>query len=192
VKKIGENLPKLNHTLNLCNFMIKDYLIIDNIFENPKKIIEFSQNIKYYHSSQSNKPEGNWVGLRSDRIYELDNSFFNSLFNEIFSKCFAQFKVTEFQYRVNSYFHILPSEFVFNETWLHIDNNYFLAGVVYLNEDPPKETGTILTLNDEVCAVENKFNRLVMYNSSIKHAPQNSFDYRLTLTFFIEELCIKG
>lgn len=171
--------------------MFNDFLIIDNIFENPNKIVKFSKEIDYYHSSSTNKPEGNWVGLRSNRLYEIDQKFFNETFNEIFTKCFSHFQVNEFSYRVNSYFHILPSEFSFNESWIHTDKNYFLAGVIYLNATPPKESGTILILNDEICAVENKFNRLVLYNSNIKHAPQNSFDSRLTLNFFIEELRIR-
>jgi hypothetical protein len=63
----------------------------------------------------------------------------------------------------------------------------FFGGVIYLNPDPPANTGTILT---DVATVENKYNRYVMYDATKRHAIENSFgndinNARLVLTHFI-------
>ena len=70
----------------------------------------------------------------------------------------------------------------------HDDIGYNCAGVVYLNKTPESNSGTLLNIEGEVIGIENKFNRLAFYNSSILHRVENAFYSearpRLTLTIF--------
>ena len=66
--------------------------------------------------------------------------------------------------------------------------NVRYGGVVYLNPKPPKDTGTTLYMPKKK-KLKNKYNRLVIYNSLIKHEPTEHFgtninNSRLVLTIF--------
>lgn len=80
---------------------------------------------------------------------------------------------------------------VSDEASKHVDTSDF-AGVIYLTPNPPKNTGTILYNDKEniKSIYENKYNRLIAYNSKILHAPQKCFgdninNARMTITFFL-------
>jgi hypothetical protein len=175
--------------------MFKDYVIVDNALKNPQKLIELSKTLKYYSSDEydANKPKGNWSGYRSDSLDVVDHEFFCETFNEISQTLFNNILISEFNFMVEAYLHYLPKKFQVNENFMHTDNGSIFAGVIYLNENSPKNSGTILNINDNNFIVENKYNRLIAYNSKIKHMSQNSFgetkdDARLTLTFFYKKI----
>ena len=70
-------------------------------------------------------------------------------------------------------------------TWEHNDGENCIAGILYLNPDPidPVMSGTRIADKN----VENKFNRLVMYDGSQTHQQNGAWgddwdDCRLTLT----------
>ena len=61
---------------------------------------------------------------------------------------------------------------------------------VYLSPNPPPKTGTTIIINNQNKDIENKFNRLVAYPSSLTHAPSDLFGDtmetgRLTISFFV-------
>ena len=64
-----------------------------------------------------------------------------------------------------------------------------LAGVIYLNPTPinPLETGTWFTIDNQIKKIENKYNRLVLYDGADIHSAGSAWgdnwdDCRLTLT----------
>jgi hypothetical protein len=194
--------------------MFKDLLVIDNILNSPDKLVKLSRKIIYDENKinqniiETNIPisnnrtfgsgERHWCGFRSDFLYNLNVELFNDTFDEIFSKIFSHYKFSAFNYYVDAHLHFLPECCVCSDKNFHRDtsdiNNVIMAGVIYLNENPGSDSGTILMINEkENHIVENKFNRLVIYNSHILHRPQNGFgskidDCRLTLTFFVKKI----
>ena len=65
------------------------------------------------------------------------------------------------------------------------------AGVIYLTPKPKPHSGTILYNKENMQTnIENRYNRLVAYNSKITHSPGYTFgddinNARMTLTFFV-------
>jgi hypothetical protein len=196
---------------NLKFNMLKDYLVLDDIFEDPFSIAEKAKKLEYNVSSDcthkiqeyghlnlrknylnnSDYLTGNWRGFRTQMLHKTDEELFQKITNEIFAKTLNIHRLVRYEYNVLAQFFIIPNGLKFEESWMHTDPTIF-AGVVYLNENPGKNAGTILQLGEERKVIENKFNRLLMYNSKIRHAPQNSFhediEDRLVLTFFVQHL----
>lgn len=193
--------------------MFKEFLIVDSILDSPEVLVRLSKQISYDVnkipigkalsdiSFSKDRTFGNggrnWFGYRSNFLYEINYDLFSSIFNEIFSKVFSHYKFSEINYYVDAHLHFLPQSCQGSDEDYHRDTSV-MAGVIYLNKDPAPESGTVLILpNENCCRVENKFNRLVLYNADILHRPQNGFgsrldDCRLTLTFFVRKLEIKS
>jgi hypothetical protein len=185
--------------------MIKDYVIIDNILENPKSLIDFSKNISYFKNKRSPNlmsgiflrdddkiPQGDWLGFRSRDLSRLNHQIFENTFNQIVSKLIGAFNC-HYKYSITSYLHYTPETCIFSEKEYHKDPTSLFAGIVYLNETPNENSGTLLKFDNEVVEIDNVFNRLLFYNSNISHRPHNGFgnssdDARLTLAFFVSEL----
>jgi hypothetical protein len=191
--------------------MFRDYIVIDDVFQDPLSIVEKSKQLEYHVSSDCthlmenyshlnlrknylNSPDyltGSWKGFRTDSFHKVDQDFFGRMMNEIFEKIINVDSKVQYDYRILSHFFIIPNGMKFEESWMHHDPTIF-AGVVYLNQNPDKNAGTTIELNGERIKIENKFNRLLAYSSKIKHAPSGSFqgdvEDRLVLTFFVQQM----
>jgi hypothetical protein len=192
--------------------MFKDFFVINDIFDDPFSVVEKAKQLDYYVSSDCldrvndyehlnlrkghlNVPDfltGYWKGFRTNLLHKIDEKFFADLMNQIFNKALNVHPV-RYDYNVMAQFHIIPNGLKFDDSWVHSDNAFF-AGVVYLNKEPESNSGTIIEIDGKQQTVENKFNRLVMYNGKLKHAPQDCFygdvEDRLVLTFFLQQLKI--
>ena len=185
--------------------MLKDYIVIDDVFEDPHSIAYRAKKMDYYfapnceniigkyrHLNFIEKDESDlsWLGFRTNSIHLIDKKFFEFLLNSIFDKVFEKYKLN-YEYTARAHFGIMPNGMKYEDGWLHQDNGFY-AGVVYLNEVPTKDSGTIIQIDNKKNVVENKFNRMVLYNAKLHHAPQNSFvgdvDDRLILAFAIGRL----
>lgn len=187
--------------------MIKDYVIIDNVLENPESLIEFSRNISYFKNERSPKlmsgiflqdeqriPAGDWLGFRSRDISRLNHDLFENTFNQIIPKLITEYNC-EYKYSITSYLHYTPETCILSDKEFHKDPTSLFAGVVYLNKNADKNTGTLLKIDNETINVENVYNRLIFYKSTIMHRGAGSFgttinDARLALVFFVSELSL--
>lgn len=186
--------------------LINDYLIVDDVLTNPEALINLAKGIKFYTrtterlSGLSNvelrigKPEGKWLGYRSDDIYDYDQKLFHSTFDQIFDKILFDMSF-KYEYTASSFLHFSPGDCVFDESQIHQDIDTSFAGVIYLNQNPSKNSGTILYIDDKEIEIENKYNRLVMYKAHKKHKVAGGFgktaeDSRLTFVFFITRFFI--
>ena len=188
--------------------LLKDYLIIDNVLTNPKQAINLAKQSEFFCKTPfndtnlklancGNRPLGDWAGCRSKPLHIIYPDFFQETFNHIFELFFPN---RQFRYIIESFFHLIGDD-VKNQSspiqWWHKDHlDCFYAGVIFLNENPKQQSGTMLKLNDEEIIIENCFNRLALYKSDILHRPQDSSgsnleDARLTLVFFVKELQLK-
>ena len=193
------------------------YKVIDNFFDDPhfvrKTAIDLLAN---NHSCILNDSVRSYPGIRSD----VPKDIFNFLFG------FLKGKYDNKLQKFNCKFHITSGSHRLG--LVHFDQTKY-AGLIYLNEDPPKNSGTILCnplldkdLNLEysfplastthdieiitefanykqnynqnfeiVSEMENKFNRLVIYEGTQYHAPyyyfgNNLFNSRLVLVFWFD------
>lgn len=192
--------------------MIKDYIIIDDVLDDPDELIELSRNISYYTKEKTGIDgittkqmrigpefsESKWRGFRSDFLHEIDQEIFEKVFNNIMKKMLKTMPESVlFRYSVQSHLHFSPGLVPFYEGWWHQDPACLFAGVVYLTKNPEPDSGTILRLDDGEMIAENKFNRLVLYRSNIVHRPQKCFgdsvdNSRFSLTMFFKEFCLKA
>ena len=185
--------------------MFKDYLVIDNVLNqnNIEKLLFLFKNIEYY-SNESNscgirviddneKPQSNWRGFRSKLLHTIDNELFHNIFNSLITNVFEISSTSKVNYNISSHLHLLPGILKYKDEFWHRDSNHLFSGVIYLNQYPTTSAGTLLSINNQIIDIENKFNRLVLYKSNVIHSPagwhgDSINDMRLTLTFFVNNL----
>jgi hypothetical protein len=157
-------------------------IIIDNFLDNPDIIREDALELDYT-KAEDNSP--GWRGFRclyTNMVgYELDELIRNKL-NE-FDPKFPNSSL-------RCYPHYTLNEDMSDTT--HTDGIYDYAGVLYLTPNPPPNSGTVFYDEDmEIGYVENVYNRLTLYPSTIPHRIKESFgdditNGRLVYTVFIK------
>jgi Rps23 Pro-64 3,4-dihydroxylase Tpa1-like proline 4-hydroxylase len=184
--------------------MLKDYIVFDNILENPEELVNLSKITKYYSkedtiipgmilNTSNNIPTGNWVGYRTDSLHNINQDLFQRVLNQVFSKVF---ETEKFNYTGNAHLHRTTKHINSSDDMWHTDSDYVLAGIIYLNKDAPDYGGTLLNYQSNTIKVVPKFNRLVLYKANVLHSPNQFFgdsmeDSRLTLTMFIEHFSLQ-
>lgn len=185
--------------------MFKDYIVYDNILDNPDNLLNLSKEIEYYSADDRTipgaqmakddflKPGGGWRGLRSKHFQLIDSTLFENTMNEIIFKTFGL--QCDWEYNINAYLHLAPGYIEYDDMWWHIDTSSMVAGVIYLNQNPEKDSGTMLIKDNEEIKIDNVYNRLVMYKSHLMHRPMKCFgdnidNSRLIFIFFIEKLLL--
>ncbi len=108
------------------------YNIIDNFFENPHQIRQIALNIlAEKHSCILNDSTKNYPGIRGEVPKDIGTYVFNFLektYNKNIEKFSCKFHITSSIHRLGL---------------VHRDT-YSYAGLIYLNENPPKHSGTLL------------------------------------------------
>lgn len=182
--------------------MIKDFIVIRDVFDNVDEILQMAYLQNYAPKEthyQNAERRSNFQGVRSKHLadiglnHELYHKVNKALFDKIFEQAFPQDHVRVqygYEYETSCYFHVLREQDKPNNNWFHKDNECILAGVVYLNRNPEPDSGTIVHRNGTEMIIPNEFNKLVLYSPTYLHSAQKGFgenaqDGRLTLTFFI-------
>ena len=191
--------------------MIKDFVVIDDVLDDPLELVHFAKIISYYSKEKEpidgirlrddlDNPEildSRWRGFHSDYLHNMNNGIFSKVFKNVCEKILLPFENNiSYRYNVKSHLHYSPGSIEYSERWWHTDPNTIFAGVIYLNETPEKNSGTIVKLNDQEIVFENVFNRLVLYRANLVHRPQGCFgdnidNCRLVLPMFFKEFCLK-
>ena len=173
------------------------YIVIDDVLDSPDALIDLGLRTRYYssdsidiydipiHWMEERRPPGAWPGYRSDLLWTIDKDIYRSTFTQLFGKIPELAVKNIYQ----AYMHLLPERFKFKPSWMHTDPTVY-SGVLYLSKDVVPGAGTILEVDGERIEIENKFNRLLVFNSTLVHAPQGSFgndlsNSRMTLNFFV-------
>ena len=186
--------------------MLLDFIEVENFFDDPDEILKiakqqtFVEKDAHYHSVNM---KTYYNGVRSKGVSDIDPALHTKICEQLSKKVVeTRFGNDVTKTKMNSsfnaqiYFHIMREQDIFQETWKHKDDESILAGVIYLNPQPKPESGTIVHRygdDKEPVIVENKYNKMVLYNASFLHAPQCGFgtdinDCRLTLVFFINQI----
>lgn len=127
-------------------------LCVDNFYKDPNKVREFALSLEYV------KQPGNYPGLRSCPLFELENSFFNDFCTKLFS-IFFNYDNEYVNWNVISYFQkIYPysedKNSPLNSGWYHEDSgDNVAAGVIYLNPYPYFDAGTTIGFPKSNCTI---------------------------------------
>ena len=168
-------------------------LSITNFFKEPDKIRNWALSLDYKPAEN-----GEWPGIRSKALHELDEDLANSFFSKFLSTYYNFHLGDDVKFNVQAHFQkLVPHEFQrCNQGWTHMDSNTVLAGLVYLTPEPDSNSGTSLfklkdgkdTLVDSSIKTEfylNKTTDLESYASQLEeynnrfeetHRFQNNFN----------------
>lgn len=196
--------------------MIYPFLCVDNFFDNPKKILDFSSTFKF-----TSDPNGRWPGFRSPETNKTNLDFFKysttKMVSVLYPMCYKQLTWKAYQYFV------LIKENHKLQSWVHSDEPSEFTTIVYLSNE---QVGTNIydhtqfhsgfthadvkenyfkgTINQEQALITqkdhlkdftptisftSKFNRMILFDASCYHAPDNLVgEHRLTLITFFTQL----
>ena len=118
-------------------------IIQNNFLTFPKIVREWVLKQPFYTAQQFTEMYGkhtDWPGKRTQHVYDLDNEYGDIVLGKI-----AEIAVNNFGLKnvsIRSYFQITTQED--GDSWIHQDNDTDIAAVLYLNPDPPENSGTTL------------------------------------------------
>jgi hypothetical protein len=168
-------------------------VIIENFFENPDKVVDYSKKLKFInHKDWHTKV--NWIGSRSESLHITNKPLFNFIIEKFLSIYYGN-NLSNLQY-YNSYiyFHKITLQDYKNcslKNTIHKDIST-LAAIIYLNKNlHNEETGTSIFNSDKnrLIKISNSYNVLVGYDAKKLHSPTNIQDEnRLTLNVFIGKI----
>ena len=167
-------------------------VVIDNFFDDPKSIVNFSKKLIWYKPTQ----EDNWPGLRTDFLHKTNYNLFDYIVKNILS-VYYNFDLQEISWQdVRIQFHKIKNSHLKNfkkiNTQIHKDEGVEIAGVIYLNENLTcEETGTSIYNENlkRTVKVSNSFNTLLLYDAKKFHGV-TSFSKKeiLRLVIFIGKI----
>ena len=171
-------------------------LIVNNFFENPNKIVEYSKTLEYNRSDWKQK-NTEWPGVRTKSINYFNFDLFKFIFLKTLSYYYSIPEMKEFNLTGKAFFSKTTKEdkklYKKNEE-IHKDLDSKLAGVIFLNKENDIKSGT--TIYDDKLKVKlktsNLFNSMICYDSNEYHGPSSLLKDRLTIPFFIDTINFKS
>lgn len=159
--------------------------IVDDFLEAPFIWREFALKQTF------TKDESGHPGVKSPTLDDLNIEIFHSFASKLIAHVSGKYGFDRLKVNFASSTNSDNSK----EIIPHQDEPFYnIAGVVYLNEHAPSNSGTSFYQRTpegfvKNITVENKFNRLVIFHPSVWHAPDTHFGNnletsRLTITLF--------
>jgi hypothetical protein len=121
------------------------FTCVDNFYSNPDAVREFALSLPY--DNEDNKI-GFYPGVRTNSLSDIDSDFFNQFLMRFSSVFYNLDDLMKMRLGVYTTFHkIYPYDIkdsIKNMGWVHTDSPYVISGIIYLNKNPGKNTGTSL------------------------------------------------
>jgi len=165
-------------------------IVVDNFFENPYSIIEYSKKNLFIPPNKKD-PEQKWLGTRSTNLHSTNKKLFEFIVSKVLSFYFDVSK-NDIIYNAKVYFHKSKNLKYDKKSLIHKDYGPHIAGLIYLNKNNDINTGTTIyddKLNESLI-VSNKFNSMICYDAKKLHGPTSLDTDRLTIPFFIHIISI--
>ena len=177
-------------------------LIVDNFFDDPQKIINFSKQFKYERAI-----DGEWPGTRTPPIGEVEKNFLAWSTRKIMTLFFPM-NLEQIRWRATQHFQKIPYKTYGEKGWIHRDTESEFTAIIYLSHHT--DNGTALykpkfvfpqdfytdkkikfykdlkdsslsekwrkKLNkyfDKVVDLHSNFNRLVLFDGHLWHGAEN-------------------
>ena len=137
--KQGRNLKNQDGNPNLKFHSV----CVDDFFNNPDLIREFALNQEYFPT------DGRYPGERTSNMWQINKTLSDYLFAKIFSVYFPvrgyqiKFEKADITFQKIKPFSDVTNSWK-NTGWIHTDNDFALAGLVYLTPNFNKNGGTSL------------------------------------------------
>ena len=104
--------------------------VVDNFFETPTLVRNFALQQEFFKGDR-----GNWPGIRTQFLDEIDINFFNTFHDKLLNYIPRNYK--GFQH-LEATFQLIDE--TYKRGWVHNDDpKWNVAGIVYLNNDKPKQ-----------------------------------------------------
>lgn len=115
--------------------------VVDNFYKNPDKIREYALSLEYTQS-----PTGHLAGKTSEFLHVVDKKFAEYC-NARFLNLYFDYELTpEIGWNIYTFFNIIEpygdKNSPLNKSWVHMDQDALLAGVVYLSPNAYLDSGT--------------------------------------------------
>jgi hypothetical protein len=186
--------------------MIYPTICVDNFFNEPDKILEFSNSLNFFEDT-----EGRWPGKRTSLLHEINFDFFEQFGLKVLSILYPTIKKITFKCSLN--FQKISEEYI-NKGWIHRDSETSdFTCIVYLSKH--KECGTSIFNSkklgysikntdqkkdiyktkqfekelifleennsqfEENIIIKSRFNRLIIFDSNQLHGAQKFIEQNL-------------
>jgi hypothetical protein len=118
---------------------------VDDFYDDVDNVRDFALSLKYSKNFNDNFP-----GERTECLSTIDKTFFDYFCTKLFS-LFFDLNQTEINWELNTHFqktyqYDSPEKYFLdvNSGWCHLDIRCILGGVIYLNQNPNPDAGTII------------------------------------------------
>lgn len=171
-------------------------IVIDNFLPYPNVVRSWALSLQYFTDDELTSLTGHkntWPGKRTHQIMDLDTEYGNAVLSKIAGLAINFFNINGSNLSIKSSFQLTTKSD--GDSWIHVDNDVSVAGLLYLTPNAPLESGTSIYSNHPhqvVDTIGNLYNRLVLYRADKYHKSNNYFGEnlltgRLTQVFFIKE-----
>ena len=109
-------------------------LIVDNFFDDPKKVINFSKQLTYERDK-----EHRWPGTRTKPLHEINKEFFRWSTKKIMTLLFPM-NIKEIKWNAIQHFQKIPYKTYGESGWVHRDNTTEFTAIIYLSHHPKSGT----------------------------------------------------
>jgi len=163
--------------------MIWPTIIVDNFFDEPEKIVEYSKTLKFKPDS-----EGKWPGVRSESMAIVDDKFFNYV-NYRIVRLIYPMNHKKMDWKCTQFFQKVDGNIFKNEGWVHSDAPVEFTAIIYLSKH--KNCGTSLydkkeffneSINNENCEKRDEAYKSLNFKNELKHLKQNNSLFEKNLT----------
>jgi hypothetical protein len=150
-------------------------ICVDDFYEDPDYVREFALAQKFHKNHN-----GHWPGMRTDGLHNIDDKFFNYFCNKLFSLYF-DLNTTNIKWNVETAFQIIPKlhsdkSSAKNTGWIHTDDGYIFAGIIYLNPNPNPDAGTSLYKLINPNNIDSSSAKIDLYKNNIDTDYDNSIN----------------
>ena len=108
--------------------------ILDGFFDDPHWVRKFALDQEYHTD-----PKFKWPGKRSTSLPDINPHLFYHTINKFLAIFYEEDQIEE--WAGTACFQIVDGRY--DQGWVHKDSD-LISGVIYLNPNPPKKTGTML------------------------------------------------
>ena len=115
--------------------MIWPTLIVDNFFDDPHKVINFSKQLKYERA-----PGHEWPGTRTDHLGKVGKEFFLWSTRKIMMLLFPM-NIEQINWKAVQHFQKIPYKTFGKSGWVHLDDKDEFTVIIYLSNHPKSGTG---------------------------------------------------
>jgi hypothetical protein len=173
-----------------------NFIVIDNFLPYPNVVRSWALSQDWMDCERMTQETGHkntWPGFRTKQVSELDNEYANVVLSRISTIANYNFGISG-NIEIASSFQLTTKKD--GDSWIHLDNDVQVAGLLYLSPNAPLGAGTTFynkPPHEIVDTIGNVFNRLILYKADMYHKSTEYFgedmqDGRLTQVFFIKSI----